>query len=287
MARKHIDKIPSRRENSHKGDFGHVLVIAGSFGMTGAACLCSRAALRSGAGLVTCAVRESLSPILEMKLTEVMTLPIPENKRGQLDRISAKKVLDFAQKCEVVAIGPGLGLNSDTKKFVQEILKKVNAPVVIDADAINALDGKLSLIQKRKHLTVITPHPGEMANLIKKEISYIELQRVEVAKKVALESGALVCLKGHNTVVASSDGQVYVNDTGNSGMATAGAGDVLTGIIASFIGQGIDGFGSCVSAVYLHGLAGDLGAAEIGPFSLIASDLIEYLPKAFQKAGIV
>ncbi|MFC1570354.1 NAD(P)H-hydrate dehydratase [Candidatus Omnitrophota bacterium] len=286
MVREHIGKISTRKEDSHKGDYGRIFIVAGSPGMTGAATLASLGALRTGSGLVTCGVPKSLNSIMEIKLTEVMTLPLAETKDGLLGLKAKKSVLDFAAKCNAVAIGPGLGSGEETRKLVKDLLKKIECPVVLDADGLNALEGKTALIKKRKQVTVITPHPGEMSRLIKKDVAFIQKQRVEVAKKAAKDLGVIVCLKGHRTVVANPEGQVYVNDTGNSGMATGGTGDVLTGMIASFVGQGVEAYSAAVSAVYLHGLAGDVAAERKGAFSMIASDLLDTLPEAFDKAGI-
>lgn len=286
MVREHIKKISPRKKDSHKGDYGRVLVVAGSPGMTGASCLCAMGALRAGSGLVTCSVPESLNSIIEAKLTEVMSLPLEETKSGTFSARALKPLVSFSSGCDVVAIGPGLGLSIDVKKLVKGLLKEVEVPIVLDADGLNSLGGQTSSLKKRKAPTVITPHPGELARLVKKDIPSVQKKRSDVAKKVALDTGCVVVLKGHRTVVASSKGDTYVNETGNSGMATGGTGDVLTGMIASFIGQGIEAYSAAVSAVYLHGLAGDVAANEKGIFSLIASDIIESLPEAFKKAGI-
>lgn len=285
MVREHIKQISPRKEDSHKGDYGRVLVVAGSPGMTGAACLCAMGALRAGSGLVTCAVPKSLNPIMETKLTEVMTLPLAEGKSGTLSNSALKKIVSFASNCDVVAIGPGLGLSEDVRKLVKGLLKEVTSPVVLDADGLNSLEGKTSFVKNRKNPTVITPHPGEIAPFVGKDTSTVQKKRRDVAKKLAKDTGAVVVLKGHRTVVVSGN-DTYVNETGNSGMATGGTGDVLTGMIASFIGQGIGAYSAAVSAVYLHGLAGDVAADTKGIFSLIASDIIECLPEAFKKAGI-
>lgn len=286
MVQKHIEKIPKRRDDSHKGDYGKVFVIAGSRGMTGAAYLACQGALRAGSGLVVNGIASSLNPIMEAKLTEALTLPLPVNKKLSLSGKSVKSILSFAKSCDVAVVGPGLGREAETFRVVRAVIGKLECPLVLDADGINALQGNMRLLRKRKVRTVITPHPGEMARLIKKEVSHVQLQRVETAKHVAQETGTIVCLKGHRTVVADPDGQVYINETGNSGMATGGTGDVLTGMIASFIGQGLDDYSAAISAVYLHGLAGDIAAEHKGPFSLIATDLLEYLPHAFKKAGL-
>jgi ADP-dependent NAD(P)H-hydrate dehydratase / NAD(P)H-hydrate epimerase len=284
---KPVKKIHIRKEDSHKGDFGKVLVVAGSTGMTGAAYLTSYGAIRSGGGLVTCCIPESLNTIMEIKLTEVMTLPVNETKMPGYMGLRAKKtILDFAAGCDAVAIGPGLGGKEETRKLIRELIRKIECPIVIDADGINALAGNTAILKKRKGRTIITPHPGEMARLINKETSYVQLQRVETAKTVARENGIVVCLKGHKTVVTTPEGQIFVNDTGNSGMATGGTGDVLTGMIASFLGQGIDDFSAATSAVYLHGLAGDIAADKLTQFSMTAGDIIDYLPLAFKKSGL-
>ncbi len=286
MVKDHIGKIPERREDSHKGDYGRVLVIAGSRGLTGAAYMCAQAAIRSGSGLVTAAVPESLNVIMETKLTECMTLPLDETQDISLSLKAKQKILAVAAKSDSIALGPGLGENAETRRLAREILEEVEKPVVLDADGINALEGSTDVLRKRQQSTVITPHPGEMARLVGKSAETIQSDRQKAAKDLAVSTKTVVCLKGHKTVVASPDGNIYINETGNSGMATGGTGDVLTGMIASFIGQGIDAFSATVSAVYLHGIAGDIAADKKGPFCMIATDLIDYLPEAFVKAGI-
>jgi NAD(P)H-hydrate epimerase len=286
MVREHIEKIPSRREDSHKGDYGRVLVLAGSKGMTGAAYLSSQGALYSGSGLVTNGIPESLNLVMETKLTEVMTLPLEETDSQSLSPKAKPKILDFAKKCDVVAIGPGLGSDSSTKMLVAELLDEIEQPVVLDADGINALEGDMEALRKRGSRTVITPHPGELARLMGKDVEEIQSNRTDMARSVAEVTGAVVVLKGHKTVVANPEGKIYVNETGNSGMASGGTGDVLTGMIASFIGQGIDDYSSAVCAVYIHGMAGDIAAEEIGQFSMTASDVLDFLPEAFDKAGM-
>lgn len=286
MVREHIGKISVRREDSHKGDYGKVLVIAGSRGMTGAAFLASQGALLAGSGLVTNGIPVSLNPVMETKLTEVMTLPLEETADQTLSLKAKKKILDFSKKCDVVAMGPGLGSDNQVTSLVKELLTAIEVPVVLDADGINALGGELELLKKREQPTVITPHPGEMASLTGKDVTEVQSMRGDIAKSVAEITGTIVCLKGHASVIADPAGRLYINDTGNSGMATGGSGDILTGMIASFIGQGIDLFSATVSAVYLHGLAGDIAAEEKGQFSMIASDILACLPAAFKKSGI-
>jgi NAD(P)H-hydrate epimerase len=286
MVREHIGKMPVRKEDSHKGDYGRVLVVAGSRGMTGAAYLASQGALKSGSGLVTNAVPESLNKIMEVKLTEVMTLPVAETEKQALGAMAKGEILDFSRKCDAVALGPGLGREAETCQLVLELLEGIECPIVLDADGLFALGGQLEPLRKRTARTVMTPHPGEMARLMGKEIGSVQSDRTEAAKSIAEVTGTIVCLKGHKTVVADPQGLVYVNETGNSGMATGGTGDVLTGMIASFIGQGVDDFSAAAVAVYLHGMAGDIAAEEEGPFCMTATDILDYLPEAFGKAGI-
>jgi NAD(P)H-hydrate epimerase len=283
-ALQYIKKISKRRDDSHKGDYGKVLVLAGSKGLTGAAYLCCQAALRAGSGLVTCGIAKSLNQIMEIKLTEVMTLPLPETQDASLSLLAKDDILDF--KYDVVAIGPGLGEDKQTQMLIKELLLEIKQPIILDADGINAVDGDLDILKKRKGRTVITPHPGEMARLIAKKIEFIQSNRAGVAKKVAKGLGSVVCLKGHQTVVADPAGEVYINKTGNPGMSTAGTGDVLSGIITSLIGQGMDDFSATVCGVYLHGLAGDIAAEKKGQRSMIATDVIENLGEAFKKVGI-
>lgn len=287
MVHEHIGKISRRKEDSHKGDYGRVLVVAGSRGMTGAACLCCMGALRAGSGLVKCAVPRALNTIMEVKLTEAMTLPLPGKKDGTaFGAASLKGIVSFSGECDVVAAGPGLGGSVEVKELVREMLKRITAPVVLDADGLNAIAGKTAVLKDRKAATVLTPHAGEMARMIKKDPAIVKEHRLETAKQLAIDTGAVVCLKGHKTVVADASGRSFVNTTGNSGMATGGSGDVLTGMIASFIGQGLDPYSASVSAVYLHGMAGDIARQKKGAFSMIASDILECLPEAFAKSGI-
>lgn len=284
MIKNHIVKIQKRQEDSHKGDFGHVLVVAGSKGFTGAAYLTSQAAILSGSGLVTAAIPESLNQIMAVKLTEAMTLCLPETKSASLSMKAGKTIVKFAERADVLAVGPGLSRNIETEKLVRGILAKIAKPAVIDADGISAICGHESIIKKRRSATVLTPHPGEMSRLIDRGIDYVQKNREKIAKSFALKYNCVLVLKGHRTVVASPQGEIYINETGNSGMSTAGSGDVLTGMTASLIGQGIDAYSASVLSVYLHGRAGDIAAKEKGQFSLIASDILSNISKAFLEA---
>lgn len=283
MVQTHISKMPKRRIDSHKRDYGHVFVIAGSQGMTGAAYLASQAAILSGSGLVTLAIAKSLNQIMEVKLTEVMTLALPETRDLSLGLMAERAILDFAGKTNVAAVGPGLGRNKETQHLVRNILRKIEKPVVLDADGINAMVGHTDILKSRNRQTILTPHPGEMARLIGEGTEYIQKNREKVAGSVSKDFNCITVLKGYRTVVSNPQGEVYVNETGNSGMATAGVGDVLTGMIASFTGQGIDPYSAAILGVYLHGRAGDLAAKDVGQFSLIASDLLARLPQVLKE----
>ncbi len=274
--------LPNRRPDTHKGDYGHVFVIAGSAGMTGAAALTSMGALLSGSGLVTLGIPKSLNPILAAKLTEVMTKPLPETDDQTLSEGAFSKIIKFAEKVNCVAIGPGLSRNSGTEKLVNELVVSLDKPMVLDADGINALEGNASILSSVKAPIVITPHPGEMARLVSLSREAIVKEKEKVAKNFSSKYNVVCVLKGHRTVVAGPGGKAYVNLTGNPGMASGGVGDVLTGMIASFIGQGIRPFDAAKLGVFLHGLAGDLAAKEKGEISLIASDILNKLPQAIK-----
>lgn len=271
-------EFPSRVMDSNKGTYGKVLVIGGSRGKAGAASMAGQAALRAGAGLVTVATAESILPIVAVTMPELMTEALTETSEGT---IANQSVLNLTRDKTVVAIGPGLTTVPETSAFVRRVGTECRAQMVIDADALNALagfDGDLGG-------AVLTPHPGEMARLIEKSVNYVTANRLEVASDFARRRNAYVVLKGFRTVIAVPDGSIYINPTGNPGMATGGTGDVLTGLIAGVLAQ--EHLGSFIErlclAVYLHGLAGDLAAEEIGEESLVATDLLRFLPKAWEQ----
>jgi len=262
-----------RRADTHKGDYGHVLVIGGSVGLTGAPILCGLAALRSGAGLVSLAVPQAVYRIIARKAeAELMVHPLPRALPALLKR------------ADVIAIGPGLSRGPAQRALVRQLLARVRQPIVIDADGIIALKG----LKKLKRSSgaggiVLTPHPGEMANLLGIPIKEVQSDRKRIALQTAKRLNAVIVLKGHRTVAASPSGAVYINATGNPGMATGGTGDLLTGMIAAFIGQKMDPFTAAKAAVYLHGLTGDIAAKRIGQVSLLAGDLLASLPAAFRR----
>ena len=285
-----------RKPEAHKGDFGHILILAGSARFSGAAVLCAEAAMRSGAGLVTVGIPKSLNnAVIKIKPKEVMTLPLPETKDVSLSSAGYKNIKEFTKKIDVLVVGPGLAQDKSTQSLVRKVISKINKPAVIDADALNALVGHLRILlstipacpagRDYRLSTILTPHPTEMARLL--GVSTIEVQnnRKEIAKKFACDYKVTLVLKGHNTIVADSEGNLYINKTGNPGMATAGSGDVLTGIICAFLGQGLTAFEAAKYAVYVHGLAGDLAAKEKTQVSLIASDILAKIPEAIKKCS--
>ncbi|MDD5545618.1 MAG: NAD(P)H-hydrate dehydratase [Candidatus Omnitrophica bacterium] len=276
-------KIPKRKADSNKGDYGHVFVLAGSPGFTGAAALCSRAALLSGSGLVTLGIAKSLNPIMARKLTEVMTKPLPETRGGTLSEKAYAGIMKFADKADCLAIGPGLSRNPGAQRLVRKVIIALKGPVVLDADGLNALEGRVELLKRAKAPVVVTPHPGEMSRLAGLTVKTVSAAKEKVAKEFANKYNVVCVLKGHRTVVAAPGGRRYVNFTGNPGMAKGGTGDVLTGMIASFIGQGIRPFDAAKLGVYLHGLAGDLAAKDKGEVSMLASDLLNKIPEAVKK----
>lgn len=245
--------------------------------------MAAHAALRSGAGLVTLGIPGSINnAIIRIKPVEVMTLPLPETGEGTLSSSGYRKIKDFVKDIDVIAVGPGLTQDKSTQSLIRKVISKIDKPMIIDADGLNALVGHLGLLRVTR---ILTPHPGEMARLLNISISEVQRRRKEIAKSFAKDYNCVVVLKGHNTVVAAVDGRVCVNKTGNSGMATAGSGDVLTGIIAAFLGQGLSAFESAKYSVYLHGLAGDLAAGEKTQAGMIASDIIDKIPEAIKKCS--
>ncbi|HER24288.1 MAG TPA: NAD(P)H-hydrate dehydratase [Candidatus Atribacteria bacterium] len=273
--------LPFRSACSHKGSFGKVLILAGSVGMTGAAYLSSEAAMRSGAGIVLLGIPQSLNPIMEIKLTEVMTLPLAETKKQSLAEDAEEAILGPMKDFSVLGIGPGISRELETQRLVRKIIEKSNIPLVIDADAIFALSKELSLLKKVKIPPVITPHPGEMATLINKDIGYVLDHQLAIAREIAQEFRVIVVLKGARTIITNKEGEVYINIGDNSGMATGGAGDVLTGIISSLIAQGADSFSAAIAGVYIHSLAGDLARQLKGERGMIAGDILSQVPYAF------
>ena len=275
--------MPVRQASSHKGTFGHAGIIAGSVGKTGAAVLAARAALRTGVGLVTVAVPSSVNDVVEAKLLEAMTHPLPETKVRTLARSGFERVLEFMRARTAIAIGPGLSTHPETVELVQSLMKHIDRPSVLDADALNALVGRASLLTECKIPPILTPHPGEMARLeIDASAQTVNADRIGTARRFARERGVFVVLKGARTVIARPDGLLAICPTGNPGMATAGTGDVLTGMLVGLLAQKIPAWEAACTATYLHGLAGDLAARQFGQAGMLAGDLIANVPHAIQ-----
>jgi len=271
--------VPSRAADSHKGDFGRVLVIAGSVGRTGAAHLSAMGALRSGAGLVTVATPRSCVATIASMAPEYMTEPLEETASGTVDFAAIERVLEL--KADVIAVGPGLGQSPGTAAFVQALVERAGVPIVLDADGLNAFAGDPDRLVGRDGVDVIiTPHPGEMARLVNMSIEAVQHDRLTFAREFATSHRVHTILKGHRTVIAGPEGRTFVNLTGNAGMATGGTGDVLTGMIAAWFAQLLDAEAACKLAVYLHGTAGDLAEADEGEVALLPSDLIARLGDA-------
>jgi NAD(P)H-hydrate epimerase len=273
------DYFISRSEDAHKGDFGHVLVLAGSTGKMGAGWLTSKAALRSGAGLVTFGMPSTAFERFDNRFAEVMVEPIEDRKSGHFVADSLANIKTLCQKKSVVAFGPGIGTHRNTAEATVAIASKLNIPLVIDADALNNISGNLKMLQRRLKETVLTPHPGEMSKLTKLDTKSILKNRVDVVRSFSVSNKIFTVLKGNRTLVGTPKGRIFVNTTGNPGMATAGMGDALTGMIAAFIARKMPTLEAVLAAVYIHGLAGDLTSSKKGEVGMITSDLIENIPE--------
>ena len=281
-----IPRLKPRAVDAHKGDFGKVCIIAGSIGMSGAAALAGRSALRAGAGLVRVATPKSVLPIVASIEPSFTTIPLPEDSAGRISAKAINTILDIVGENDALAFGPGIGTSNALRSVLQALLKQEQLRLVIDADGLNNLSGIKDWPAKLKAKLILTPHPGEMkrlwAGIFREPTTGGPSDRQQQAAQLAQHTKTVVVLKGAGTVV--SDGEkVYVNKTGNPGMATAGAGDVLTGVITALIGQGLSDFDAAVLGVYVHGLAGDIAAEKLGQVSLMTTDIVEALPDAFLK----
>ncbi len=275
--------LPHYDDYTHKGSRGRVVVVAGATGLTGAASLSALGAQRIGAGLVTVACPESLNAILEVKLTEPMTAPVPEVEGGFLSLRAAGRILHLCTNVNSVVIGPGIGRHRETAQLVRELLTKLPLPMVVDADALNLLGGQLDIFKAARAPVVLTPHPGEAAWLLKISISEVEQNRLKVAKQIAEGYNVVLVLKGRHTVIASPKGEIRINPTGNRALATAGTGDVLSGVIGGLLAQRLSPFDAATAGVYLHGLAGERLARRMGLDGLLAGDLLPMFPKVLRQ----
>ena len=278
--------LAPRPDDAHKGTMGTLLSICGCYGMAGACLLSSKAALRSGVGLLKCALPKSIYPIAAAGIWESVYLPLEETPDGK----TAAANLPFlrGQAADAVLIGCGMSVCNDTRALVRGFLEACDKPLLLDADALNCLADDPSVLRRVKAPVVITPHPAEMGRLLGVSAGEVNADREMTAKRFAADYGVIVVLKGAGTVTAAPDGRAVINTTGNSGMATGGSGDVLAGICASLLTQGGEPFACAAAAVYLHGLAGDLAAARLGKISMLPTDLLDALPQAFlsvQRSG--
>ncbi len=275
--------IPSRSDKAHKGDCGKVFIVAGSKGMTGAAALSASAALRTGSGLVTVGVPRSEQPVLACKLTEAMTYPLAcDDYSGTLTSESIEDILRFANECDIIVMGMGLRRNDNIRKIVESVIYNSPVPIVLDADGLNVIEGNTDILLEAKSDIIITPHTFEMSRLTGLECEYINRNRESTASEFAKKYKVTVVLKGSGTVIASKNGEVFVNITGNAGMASGGTGDVLSGIIGSLVGQGLPPFNAARLGVFIHGFAGDFAAGDKGILGMIASDVVDNIPYAIK-----
>jgi NAD(P)H-hydrate epimerase len=272
--------LPDRPGDAHKGDFGRVLVLAGSVGYSGAAALSALAALRAGAGLVTLGIPAGLNGLMEGKVTEVITRPLPETRSGALSRKALDPALELAAGMDAVVAGPGLSMDPETGEFVREFFQRCEAPLVLDADGVNAFVGRDDLLAKRTGETVMTPHPGELGRLTGMSAGEVNGRRIDLCVELAGRWGLVLVLKGAPTVTSDPAGACFLNLSGNSGLASGGTGDVLTGAIGGLLGQGASPLHAAVCGVYFHGHAGDRAAREVGGRGMIAGDVLDRLPAA-------
>jgi NAD(P)H-hydrate epimerase len=268
--------IAPRLATTHKGTYGHVAIVAGSPGRSGAAVMSARGAIRTGAGLVTVASDPMVAQLVNAGSIESMTFPVELTS-------SLPEVTNFLRGKDAVLVGPGLRDNEESYAFVRDLIRGIEQPLIIDASGLNAFAGKLKEINPQGRPRIITPHPGEMARLIGSTTREVQADRIEAARSAARTSKCVVVLKGHQTLIADPDGHVNVNPTGNPGMASGGMGDVLSGMIAAFVARGIDPFDAACAGVYLHGFTGDLLKEEMGDIGLAAMDLAERIPLAIQR----
>lgn len=277
------EKWKPRNKHTHKGDCGRIFIVAGSKGFSGAPHLAAMGALRTGGGLITLGVPDKIYSVTARREAEIMVKPFASNSDGVFSPKAVKPILDFLDQQDVLAIGPGLSQTKNMTALVLSVLKKSRVPLILDADALNVLQGHLRGLEQARYRSILTPHPGEFKKLFNGKSISNSKERVQAAKEIAKKYKIVMVLKGHETVVANPEGDCYINQTGNPGMATGGMGDVLTGMIAALIGQGFSLWDSARFGVYLHGLAGDLAAKRVGEVSLTPSDVLEDLSKVILK----
>jgi len=272
--------FPPRRSDAHKGTFGHLLVVAGSIGKTGAAGLAGRAALRSGVGLCTIATAVSQQPIVAGLGIETMTEPLPETPAQTISSKARERIVELASRTDAVALGPGVSLDPDTQELIRGLIADVPRPMVVDADALSALAGHLDVLDRAAGPRALTPHPGEMARMLGRTIADVQSDRFETVRSFCTQHRVALALKGAGTVIGGPDGRLFVNSTGNPGMAKGGSGDVLTGMAGAFLARGLDALTALQAGCFLHGMAGDLAGTERGEESVLAGDIVESISAA-------
>ena len=273
----------NRPDDSNKGTLGSLLCICGSYGMAGAAIMAGKAALRCGIGLLKIAVPKSIYPVCATNILESVYYPLEETSNGVISSKNTDFLLEMCEKSSAVVLGCGLSVCDDTKNLVQSVITNCEKPLVIDADALNCICNKPEILKNLKVPAIITPHPGEMARLLHSTPKTVNSNRENTAINFAKKFGVVTVLKGAGTIIASPDGEVYINHTGNSGMATGGSGDVLSGIIGSLLAQGASPINAAAAGVFLHGTIGDLAAEKLGKISMLPTDMIDMIPTAYLK----
>lgn len=276
-----------RHSDTHKGNYGHLLVLAGSPGKTGAAAMACMTAMRVGAGLVTLGIPRSLNDIMEVKLTETMTVPLPETEFRSLGLDAFDEIAEIITGMQALVMGPGISTAEETGKLMRKLLTSVRIPMVIDADALTALSVKVEILKDAEPPLILTPHPGEMARLTGLSSNAVQEDRVEVSRNFAIEYGVCLVLKGSRSIIAQPDGTIHINPSGNPGMASGGTGDILTGLIGGLVCQGFSPPSAAIAATYIHGYAGDLVAEEKGEMALIATDILEKIPCVLKELSTV
>jgi NAD(P)H-hydrate epimerase len=275
-----LRSFQKRKKDSHKGTYGHLLIIAGSLGKTGAAVMAAKAALKTGAGLVTVATPKSCLPMVAKGMAELMTEPLAETEEGTISAEALPQARALVKGKDALLIGPGISTDESTAEFLTKFVPELRLPIVIDADGLNILSARSNLLKKLPRPAILTPHPGEFARLVDLPLREVIKRKLELGPDFARKYGAYLVLKGYRTLTSTPDGWTFINPTGNPGMATGGSGDVLSGMIASFLMQEKEALRAALTAVYLHGLSGDLAAEKIGERALVAGDLIRFLPRA-------
>jgi len=275
-------KLKKRDPDGHKGSFGDALFISGASNYYGAPCFAALSFLKAGGGYSRLASPESITPYISQSIKEIVHIPLESTETGSISSDSKDEILSISQKVDIVVIGPGMSLNRDTQKLIIELTKEINKPLLIDGDGISAISDNPDILKKRSHPTILTPHIGEMARICNNSIEEILENKIEIVKKTAERLNSYIVLKGAHSIIASPDKRVFINLSGNSGMATAGSGDVLTGVIAAMYGMVKEIEEALKTGVFIHGLAGDLAALEKGEDGITANDILEFLPAALK-----